>query len=154
SSGSSTSTDSSSGSTSSGSTSSPASSNPPAGDPDRPTLRRRSDGSSSAPSASSSSSTETASAPETAIGGADPDRPRMAHGQQTPTDEFQPAQLTGVPSGIQQMIAISDASDREAHPFVYLWADPADATKMQEQMEVAAANAIAAAAPPVKTATK
>ena len=52
-------------------------------------------------------------APETAIGGADPDRPHMAHGQQTPTDEFQPPQLTGVPTGLQQMIAVSDASDRE-----------------------------------------
>ena len=92
--------------------------------------------------------------PETPIGGADPDRPRIVHGQQTPTDDFQPAQLTGVPSGLQQMIAVSDASDRETHPFVYLWADPADATKMQEQMEVAAADAIAAAAPPAKTATK
>ena len=104
--------------------------------------------------APSASSTETASAPETAIGGADPDRPHMAHGQQTPTDEFQPAQLTGVPSGMQQMIAVSDASDREAHPFMYLWADPADATKMQEQMEIAAAAAIAATAPPVKITPK
>jgi hypothetical protein len=52
------------------------------------------------------------------------------------------------------MIAVSDASDREAHPFVYLWADPADAAKMQEQMEIAAANAIAATAPPVKTTAK
>ncbi len=39
----------------------------------------------------------------------------------------------------------------KAHPFVYLWADPADATKMKEQMEIAAANAIAASEPPVKT---
>ncbi len=139
--------------TSSSSPTPPASSNPPAGDPDRPTLRRRSDSPSSAPS-TSSSSTETASAPETAIGGADPDRPHIAHGQQTPTDDFQPAQLTGVPSGIQQMIAVSDASDREAHPFVYLWADAADATKMQEQMEIAAAAAIAAAAPPVRITPK
>ncbi len=128
----------------------PASSNPPAGDPDRPTLRKRSNSSSSAPSAS----TAEAAAPETPIGGADPDRPHMIHGQQTPTDDFQPAQLTGVPSGLQQMIAVSDASDREAHPFVYLWADPADASKMQEQMEIAAAAAIAAAAPPPKTTTK
>jgi hypothetical protein len=52
------------------------------------------------------------------------------------------------------MIAVSDASDREAHPFVYLWADPADATKMQDQMEIAASAAIAAAAPPAKTTTK
>jgi hypothetical protein len=144
-----------SGSTSSSTdTSSSQSSNPPAsgnsssGDPDRPTLRRRSDSSSSAPSASSAG----AGAPETPLGGADPDRPHLIYGQQTPKDDFQPAELSGVPSGLQQMIAVSDASDREAHPFVYLWADPADAGKMQEQMEVAAAKAIAAAAPPAKTA--
>jgi hypothetical protein len=77
------------------------------------------------------------------------------HGQQTPTDEYQPAQLTGVPSGLQQMIAVSDASDREAHPFVYLWADPADAAKMQEQMQIAATAAIAATEPPpAKTTTR
>jgi hypothetical protein len=125
----------------------PASSNPPVGDPDRPTLRRRSDSSSSAPSVSSAG----AGAPETPIGGADPDRPHIIHGQQTPKDDFQPAELSGVPSGLEQMIAVSDASDREAHPFVYLWADPADAGKMKEQMQIAAASAIAATAPPVKT---
>ncbi len=125
----------------------PASSNPPAGDPIvLPCAGGRihlhpPPGPPLAPAA------RTPAAPETPIGGADPDRPRIMHGQQTPTDDFQPAQLTGVPSGLQQMIAVSDASDREAHPFVYLWADPADATKMQEQMEIAAANAIAAAAP-------
>jgi hypothetical protein len=154
SSGSSPSTDSSSGSTSSssGSTSSQASSNPPAGDPDRPTLRRRSDSSSSAPAASASNAD--AAAPEVPLGGADPDRPHMAHGQQTMKDDIQPAQLTGVPSGLQQMIAVSDAGEGEAHPFVYLWSDPADADKMKEQMEIAAATAIAAAAPPVKTTPK
>jgi hypothetical protein len=146
SSGNSTSTDS-----STTSSSSPASSNPPAGDPDRPTLRRRAEPSAAAPAASSA---DNSPAPETAIGGADPDRPHMAHGQQTPTDEFQPPQLTGVPTGLQQMIAVSDASDREAHPFVYLWADASDAAKMKEQMEIAAGNAIAAAAPPPKSVPK
>ena len=133
-------------SSSSGSTNSTASSNPPAGDPDRPTLRRRSDSSESAPAASASSAD--AAAPEIALGGADPDRPHMAHGQQTPKDDIQPAQLTGVPSGLQQMIAVSDAGDREAHPFVYLWSDPADADKMKQQMEIAAANAIASRGAP------
>jgi hypothetical protein len=78
----------------------------------------------------------------------------MAHGQQTPTDEYQPPQLTGVPAGLQQMIAVSDANDREAHAFVYLWADPADAAKMKEQMEIAAGQAIAAAATPAKSTAK
>lgn len=122
----------------------------PAGDPDRPTLRRRSD---SPASEAASSATDTA-APETAIAGADPDRPRISRGKQTPTDDFQPAQLVGVPSGVQQMIAVSDASEREAHPFVYLWADPGDAKKMQDQMELAASAAIAATEPPVKAAPK
>ncbi len=137
-----------------------SSSNPPAsaGDPDRPTLRRRSDSSSSpatsSPAASSASKTEVA-APETPIGGDDPDRPHIAHGKQSPTDaDFQPAQLTGVPPELQQMIAVSDASDREAHPFVYLWSDPEDAAKMQAQMEIAAHDAIVASEPPVKTATR
>ena len=134
----------------SGSTSAPANAPPSAGDPDRPTLRRRPDAPAS--SASSAGGGDPA-APETPIGGADPDRPHMAHGQQTPTDP-QPAQLTGVPSGLQQMIAVSDASDRETHPFVYLWADPADATKMQQAMEMEAAKAISAAGQPVKAAVK
>ena len=132
------------------SSTSPASSSPPAGDPDRPTLRKRAEPSATAPASSS----ENKSAPETAIAGADPDRPHMAHGQQTPTDEFQPPQLTGVPTGLQQMIAVSDASDRETHPFVYLWADATDAAKMKEQMEIVAGNAIAAAVPPAKTTPK
>ena len=129
------------------STNPPASTSGSGGDPDRPTLRRRPDSSSS--SATSSASSADPAAPETATGGADPDRPHMAHGQQSPTDkDFEPAKLTGTPPDLQQMIAVSDASDREGHPFVYLWADAADATKMKAQMEIAASNAIAAAAPP------
>src|SRR5580704_5821217 len=80
-------------------------------------------------SPSSAASTDSA-APETPIGGADPDRPHIVRGQQNPTDaDFQPAQLTGVPSGLEQMIAVSDATDRESHPFVYLRGDPTEATK-------------------------
>ena len=126
---------------------SPSSSHSPASDPDRPTLRRRSDDSSSA---ASTSTTET-TAPETAIAGADPDRPHIAHGQQTPSDkDLEAAQLTGVPSELQQMIAVSDASDRETHPFTYLWNDPADALHMQTLMEGEAAKAVLASQPQPK----
>jgi hypothetical protein len=52
------------------------------------------------------------------------------------------------------MIAVSDAGEGEGHPFVYLWNDPADSDKMKEQMEIAAANVIAVAAPPAKAAPK
>src|SRR5882757_2933461 len=143
-SGSSTSTDS-----TSGSTSPSAPNNSSAGDPDRPTLRKRADSSTPAPASSAD-----AAAPEVPLGGADPDRPHIAHGQQTPKDDIQPAQLTGVPTGLQQMIAVSDAGEGEAHPFVYLWNDPADSDKMKEQMEIAAGKAIVAAAPPAKAAPK
>ena len=111
-------------------------------DPDRPTLRKRSD----APAAESTSSAESP-APETAIAGGDPDRPHIAHGQQSPAGDTQVAQLTGVPSELQQMIAVSDPVDRETHPFTYLWNDPADAANMQTLMEGEAVKALAAAQP-------
>jgi hypothetical protein len=133
----------------SGSSGGSASSKSPAADPDRPTLRRRSDTGSSSETASTS--TDSTAPPETPLGGPDPDRPHISHGKQTPTDDVQPTQLVGVPSGVEQMIAVSDATDREAHPFVYLWSDPGDAKKMQEQMELAASAAIAATQPAVKT---
>ena len=116
------------------------SSNAPPVDPDRPTLRKRSDPAASAASASSEAETP---APETKTPGGDPDRPHITRNQHNPTDTDQPAQLTGVPLGLEQMIAVSDASDKETHPFVYLWADPGDAAKMQEQMEIAATAALA-----------
>jgi hypothetical protein len=78
----------------------------------------------------------------------------MMHGQQTPKDDYHAAQLTGVPSGLQQMIAVSDAAEGEPHPFVYLWADPGDAAKMQQQMELAAGTAVTASEPPAKTTAK
>jgi hypothetical protein len=53
---------------------------------------------------------------------------------------------------VEQMIAVSDATDRETHPFVYLWPDPGDAKGMQDQMELAASAAIAATQPAVKPA--
>jgi hypothetical protein len=78
----------------------------------------------------------------------------MMHGQQTPKDEYQAHELTGTPPDLQQMIAVSDAAEGEPHPFVYLWADPGDATKMQQAMETAAGAAVAATEPAAKTAAK
>ncbi len=133
-------------STSSSSASKPA----PPSDPDRPTLRRRQDTPDASPAAASAP--VEGPAPETAIAGGDPDRPHITRGQQNPTNEdFKPTELAGVPTGLEQMIAVSDASDRASHPFIYLWADPGDANKMKEQMQIAATAAIAATEPAVKT---
>ncbi len=115
-------------------------------DPDRPVLRRR--------SASSASSGESGpsfapAGPETAIGGADPDRPHLNYGSNNPTGaKFEATKLTGTPLGLEQMIAVSDAVDRDPHPFAYSWADPGNAAKMQAQMEALAQKALAPPAPP------
>jgi hypothetical protein len=113
-------------------------------DPDRPTLRRRS----SEDSASNSSFVPPG--PETAIGGSDPDRPHLTHGATNPTNaDFEPAKLAGTPSDLQQMIAVSDATDREPHPFAYSWSDPGDAAKMKTQLEALAQKVLMPAPPPV-----
>ncbi len=119
---------------------------PGASDPDRPTLRHRS----SAPAAEDASFPGAdPSAPETPIGGSDPDRPRLTYDKQNPTDkDFQETKLVGAPPNLEEMIAVSDATDREPHPLVYSWADPADASKMQAQMEALAQKTIVAAESP------
>jgi hypothetical protein len=48
--------------------------------------------------------------------------------------------------GLQRMVAVSDAADREPHPFDYSWANPEDAAKMKTQMEALAQKALAPAA--------
>jgi hypothetical protein len=119
-------------------------------DPDRPVLRRRS---ASSTSAEENGPSFTPPGPETAIGGADPDRPHLNYGSNDPTGaKFEAAKLTGIPLGLQQMIAVSDAVNRDPHPFAYSWADPGNAAKMQAQMEVLAQKALAPP-PPAKAVT-
>jgi len=51
------------------------------------------------------------------------------------------------------MVSVSDATDREPHPFAYSWASPEDETKMKTQMEALAQKALSPAAkPPEKPA--
>jgi hypothetical protein len=127
---------------------------PAATDPDRPTLRRRPTSSTDS-AASSPDSSVVPIGPETPTGGADPDRPHLTRGAQNPTDnDFTPTKLSGTPSDLQQMIAVSDASDQNPHPFTYLWADPGDSAKMQARMETLAQQAIQAAEAPPKPAAK
>jgi hypothetical protein len=138
----------------SGSSSRTGGSNQAPSDPDRPTLRRRS--SSDTADNTSTSGGFVPPGPETAIGGSDPDRPHLIHGATNPTDtDFEPPKLTGTPSDLQQSIAVSDATDRDPHPFAYSWPDPGDAAKMQAQMEALAQKALAPPAPaPAKPAAR
>ena len=112
-------------------------------DPDRPVLRRRSD------STASSAPSYLPQGPETSIGGSDPDRPHLNYGSSNPEDSqsFEEPKLTGAPPNLQQMVAVSDAEDREPHPFAYGWSSPSDAAKMKSQMEALAQKALAPPAP-------
>lgn len=100
----------------------------PAQDPDRPTLKK---------GRTSSQATQ----PETGYvedvpSAIDPDRPKLERGKSdggvgpvvTPT-------LVGLPSNMNQAVAVSDARNKPEHEWNYSWADPADELKMKAQLE-------------------
>lgn len=95
-------------------------------DPDRPKLRKRQTAESAA-AASANADAASGAVPD------DPDRPKMHRGK---PDYVSPEQkLTGTPPSLQQMVALSTMSAEEPHSYVYQWADPADATKMENALE-------------------
>jgi hypothetical protein len=132
-------------------------------DPDKPTLKRRSGDNTDSPApptsddASNSKSQSddhdrphlrkrkadpaTAQDSVTAINSSDPDRPRLRRG--TPEALMQADHLTGTPANLQQMVAVSDGTYREPHPYAFEWANPDDATKMQATLEQIARDALA-----------
>jgi len=148
--------------TSGSSTPTTAGTNPaPAADSDRPTLSRRTD-STSTTANTPSSPTPTVGADDTdrptlrhrdpgdnakpkkqQDGGAviplntslnnDPNRPVMRRG--LPVGEVSVPPLAGVPAGLHQTAAVSDAVAREEHDFTRAWESDAERTKMQESLE-------------------
>lgn len=103
-------------------------------DPDRPTLHRRSDKDSGSPMSTT--------AP------VDPDRPRLRRGMMdSPTGIVEPAKLAGLPADMKQLVAVSDAQEGTPHSFLYSWAEPEDAAKMQTAMEDIARKALEPATP-------
>ena len=128
----------------------PGAANPPE-DPDRPTLRKRDGG---APDASATANPVTADATgsrETATAGVDPDRPKLGHGRHS-DEAKEPERLEGTPANLEQMVAVSDATDRTAHSFRYSFADPQDANKLKAQLTTIAEQAVAKAAAAKPTA--
>ncbi len=140
----------------------PTASNTPGADPDRPTLHRGSDsgGDSSAsggvpddpdrPTLHKHASAPTGAAVNenvTAINapGSDPNRPTLHRGK--PESAFTEAdlpKLTGLPADqdLQQMIAVSDAADRQPHNFSRPWDDDADRAAILSKMQDAARAAL------------
>lgn len=136
-----------------------------ADDPDRPTMRRRSD--SSAPSGDSPTSSTTGSSPAndpdrptlrrrspddarkskddsndvatvTGTGSLnnDPDRPNLHRGKPASSaNDTDLPKLVGVPKDLKQMVAVSDAANRPPHDFTLAWQDEKDRAAVLAKME-------------------
>jgi hypothetical protein len=92
----------------------------PDDDPDRPTLRHRDP--STQPASNGKGKREKDSGSVIPVRGSlndDPDRPTLRRG--TPEGELLPKQLEGIPSTLHQVVAVSDATNRDAHVFKREW---------------------------------
>jgi hypothetical protein len=163
-------TDSSSGSNDSTGNSTATDNTPAQSDPDRPTLHRKTDTSDSSASGSSSSSStpddktaktapdvgpdrptlhkhRTSSSSQSSASEIDPDRPHLQHGRPETLEAIDaPDSLQGLPADMEQIVAVSDVKTREPRSFIYSWANPDDAVKMQTALEDIAKKAVAPAA--------
>lgn len=109
-----------------------ASGSEPADDPDRPTLKRRS------PEEAKKAKAEAQTSGSGAVQSLndDPNRPNLHYGKPASamTDTDLP-KLVGMPVDLHQMVAVSDAVDRDPHDFARPWADAAERTKVLQAME-------------------
>jgi hypothetical protein len=75
----------------------------------------------------------------------DPDRPRIQRGQ--PSQNRPGAKhLVGNPPDMQQLVAVSDATMREPHPFAYTWNSPEDQAHAEQKLTAAVQAALASPA--------
>jgi hypothetical protein len=88
----------------------------PEDDPDRPTLRHRD----APPPGKAKKEKDSGSViPMSGSLNDDPDRPTLRRG--TVIEELVPKQLDGVPASLHQVVAVSDAANRDPHPFKREW---------------------------------
>jgi len=108
--------------------------NTPADDPDRPTLKRH-----SAEDANKAQSGQNDVAMSTGVGSLndDPDRPNLHHGKPVggPMSETDLPKLVGLPPDSRQMVAVSDAVNRDPHEFARDWQDPTEHAAVLEKMQ-------------------
>lgn len=137
------------------STSTTASGSPATDDPDRPTLKRH-----SAAETKKANGTDVA----TVSGGGslndDPDRPNLHHGRPVSAmTEAELPKLVGMPSDLHQMVAVSDAVNRDPHEFTLTFDDAAERTAVLTKLQAMARAQLAAykgssSATPTPTAAK
>jgi hypothetical protein len=148
--------DSNSPSTSSGSSDTSASTtNTSTVDPDRPTLHRPADNGSAQsttgnsdpnrPTLHRSTNSSNEGENETATTATDPDRPHLDYGRPKDLESLdapstlQITKLAKTPDAdVEQMAAVSDATTRQPHSYVYSWNDPDDEKKAQTALEATA----------------
>lgn len=135
-----------------------ANENNPEDDPDRPTLKRRSP--EEAKKAKVEAETTGTGAVESLNN--DPDRPNLHYGRPAGAlTETELPKLVGMPVNLHQMVAVSDAVDRDPHNFARPWESAAERAAVLQKMETMAQAALAAygthapvAAAPVATSQK
>lgn len=107
------------GNNSGGGSSTTDSSNDPA---ERPTLKRRSPEEEKA-AKEQKKKNDVATVTGTGSLNDDPDRPRLKHGDASKDGGEDMPKLMGLPKDMHQMVAVSDAKDRDPHPFARPWED-------------------------------
>jgi hypothetical protein len=112
-----------------------ASSSDPASDPDRPTLKRRTpEEARKAHNANDGPSTTGYDSLNN-----DPNRPTLHYGKPTHAlTETDLPKLTGLPQNLRQMVAVSDAVNRDPHPFALEWEDAAQHAAVLQKMQAMA----------------
>jgi hypothetical protein len=108
----------------------------PADDPDRPTLRRHS-------AADSNQASRASNDNVTPVGSLndDPNRPKLVRGKPTGSlNESDLPRLVGLPGeqDLHQIVAVSDAVDRQPHDFDRAWDDEAEHQAILGKMQAAA----------------
>ena len=110
-----------------------ASSPAPTDDPDRPTLKRHT---AEDAKGAKTAATDIASVSATGSLNDDPNRPNLHHGKPTSAMiEADLPKLTGLPANLHQMVAVSDAVNRDGHPFTLDWDDEAQHKAILEKMQ-------------------
>ena len=121
----------------------------PGDDPGRPTLKRRT-------SEEAKQASEEAAVQGTGVDLAlnnDPSRPRLHFGVPAGEESSGPARLVGLPADLHQVVAVSDAVDREPHNFARNWADAEERAAILTKMQAFARAKLAAYDAPVVAAS-
>jgi hypothetical protein len=126
-----------------------ANGSPSSDDPDRPTLKRH-----TAEDAKKTKNNDVATVTGTGSLNDDPNRPNLHHGKPTSAmTEADLPKLTGLPSNLHQMVAVSDAANRDPHLFTLEWDDEAQHQAILQKMQSMARAQLAAYGSTPATAT-